>query len=207
MAKKDKDPKRVAAGKRSKTKGNQFEREVAAALGEWWGAEFHRTPLSGGSGLAAGWNLHGDVVTNDVTFPFSVECKNRKDAPKISALIAGRLGKFPDWVRQCREGAPNSLSMIVFKSEGTAWVSIPIKSWRFASLKGEYGLALIRLGSESWVVIPLASLMLVDKNGSITYDSTEDYEQVKRVVFGKLESVPNPIQSPIARGGFNRNAV
>lgn len=78
-----KDPRRVAAGVRAKTKGNAFERRIAKMLKEWWGlynpdADFQRTPLSGGSRLKEGWMLVGDIVCNDPTYPFHTELKNRE---------------------------------------------------------------------------------------------------------------------------------
>lgn len=71
---KSKDPKRVKAGKKSKTKGNNFERKVAKMLSQWWGSKFYRTPMSGGSKLKEGFHLAGDVVTDDLTFCFHTEC-------------------------------------------------------------------------------------------------------------------------------------
>jgi hypothetical protein len=76
---KKKDPIRVRAGRRSKKKGDQFERDVANTLQKRYGTpgaplgsrEFYRTPLSGGMRR----EYPGDIVVPE-WFPFMLECKS-----------------------------------------------------------------------------------------------------------------------------------
>lgn len=105
-----KNKKRVAAGKRSRRKGSRFEREVAKILSEWWGAEFARTPLSGGFATKSfrdDWNAAGDLVTPDSTFPFCVECKNNESWDFNQLLTSDKSALCAWWkqtVEECSEG-------------------------------------------------------------------------------------------------------
>lgn len=104
-------PRSSRSGKMSKTKGSNNERDVAKFLTNWTGAQFNRTPGSGGMHLR---NAHfaGDVVCvdDDFFFPFVVEAKHLKSIPiswylrKDSKLFgifrqaqrdADRIGKRP----------------------------------------------------------------------------------------------------------------
>jgi hypothetical protein len=63
----------------SKAKGSEFERKVAKALSQWWGEEFHRTPMSGGLHWKEDNRVAGDIVTPpDSLYPFTTECKKRE---------------------------------------------------------------------------------------------------------------------------------
>ena len=78
--------------KNSKAKGNLNERELAAALTEWSGFEFIRTPSSGGRRLANNPMFIGDIVAGDINapFPFTVETKHYK-AIHLKAVEGGAL--------------------------------------------------------------------------------------------------------------------
>lgn len=63
----------------SKNKGNEYERKVAKILGEWWGEDFKRTPMSGGLHWDKDNRVSGDIVPPpDSLFPFTTECKKRE---------------------------------------------------------------------------------------------------------------------------------
>jgi len=72
---KTKNPKRQAAGRKSKAKGNRTENELCKLLRDATDVEWQRTPHSGGSELASGWRLAGDVATPDTKWKFCVEHK------------------------------------------------------------------------------------------------------------------------------------
>ena len=69
-----KKPDRAAIGRRSKNKGNAFEREVAKWLSSELGIEFRRVPASGGL------DLKGDICYSDFTkkMPLIIDTKNNK---------------------------------------------------------------------------------------------------------------------------------
>ena len=87
-----KDPKRVAAGKMAKRKGNKFEQEIAKSLCETYAPEslagklidrpFRRTPVSGGFRRSN----PADILCPP-WFPFFIECKHRKDIDTAALLF------------------------------------------------------------------------------------------------------------------------
>lgn len=103
-------------GKFSRDKGARFEREIVKRLTKWWGSEFQRTPQSGGSQLANGWNLAGDVCTPDETFPFHVECKHVEGWDLSHLLTTPNGGLLGKWLEQaCSEAAKGKTPLVVFK--------------------------------------------------------------------------------------------
>jgi hypothetical protein len=103
-------------GKMSRDKGARFEREIVKRLTKWWGAEFQRTPQSGGSQLASGWNLAGDVCTPDETFPFHVECKHVEGWDLSHLLTSKEMGLFGKWLDQATDEAANGkIPLVIFK--------------------------------------------------------------------------------------------
>lgn len=93
---------RSAANRNNRSRGSSNEYKACNTFIEWWkkpdgGAyEFKRTPQSGGSDLAIGWDMAGDVCTNAPDFPFSVECK-RDQGWNLEQLInptGTRMGEF-----------------------------------------------------------------------------------------------------------------
>lgn len=85
--------------KKSKNKGNNFERKVAKLLSEWWGVQFHRTPLSGGIRWGQDNRVVGDIVVpQDCVFPFTIECKKR-EGWTLDNLLRG-TGEIKEWWEQ-----------------------------------------------------------------------------------------------------------
>lgn len=60
---------------KSKTKGNSFERQVAAKLTEWWGSPFHRIPNSGALRWGDANFTYGDILPPS-DCPVVIECKS-----------------------------------------------------------------------------------------------------------------------------------
>ena len=75
MTNEPKDPKRVAAGKRSKAKGATWQRDVAKLLSDWSGETFKSTPRSGGLRWGGAFWVYGDL-TPPADFPVVFECKH-----------------------------------------------------------------------------------------------------------------------------------
>ena len=67
------EPKKKVNGK---AKGGVYERKIAKLMTEWTGVKFERVPASGGLHWKKDNRVYGDIVCNDPTFPFVVECKN-----------------------------------------------------------------------------------------------------------------------------------
>ncbi len=60
---------------KSKTKGNNAEREVAKALSEWWEEDFKRIPNSGALRWGGASWVYGDLLPPE-TFPGIIESKH-----------------------------------------------------------------------------------------------------------------------------------
>lgn len=125
-----KDPKRVAAGKKAKRKGNSNEREVAKMLAEWWGSgEWMRTPSSGGWGrskqVRADFNAAGDIVTTAADFPFCVESKS-EEGWELEQLL-----RSPDkcpiakwWDQTVRETPEGKHPLLLFTRRLRPWYAM-----------------------------------------------------------------------------------
>lgn len=59
-------------------KGNAYQGKVAKPFSEWWGCKVASTPGSGGWHHAESFDLKGDLVATDPSFPFFIECKNQE---------------------------------------------------------------------------------------------------------------------------------
>jgi len=82
---KQKDPKRVAAGRKSKNKGNTFQREVAKSLSKWSGATFKATPRSGGLRWGGAFWTYGDLTPPEDFFAV-FECKHYHEIEFLDVL-------------------------------------------------------------------------------------------------------------------------
>ena len=83
----------------SRAKGSEYERKVAKELGNWWGEEFHRTPMSGGLHWKKDNRVAGDIVTPpDSVYPFVTECKKR-EGWSFEQLLKG-TGEVEKWWKQ-----------------------------------------------------------------------------------------------------------
>ena len=119
----------IMSGKKSRSKGARFEREIAAFFQEWSGLEFRRTPLSGG------WsrqnpNVAGDLVCIDegVTLPFIIECKNQESWTWEALLIGGSAVFAGFWEQTVEEAliAGGRIPLLVFtKNYDQDWIATP----------------------------------------------------------------------------------
>lgn len=123
----------------SKRKGNRAELHVAKKLEEWWGTPFVRTPGSGGFATvnkSVDLNLVGDVVTDDPTFPFSVEVKNAENW-KLSQLLTSDKAPLWEYWEQTVEQASREtrIPLLVFtKNYQPYWVMTLFLLGDFGSL-------------------------------------------------------------------------
>ena len=145
MGKKQKDPKRVKAGKSSKLKGANYERKIAKLFEEWFRkydpeCSVARTPQSGGhSKLADDWDMAGDVTCSNEKFIFSIECKCN-EAFDLRDLFRIKGPLFTQWWKQCNKACPEGkIPLLVFtKNYHPDFIAMPASK--------EYGKVLIYSG-------------------------------------------------------------
>lgn len=97
----EKDPKRVAAGKRSKAKGAHWQSEVAKHLSGWSVLDrWKSTPRSGGLRWGGVFWTYGDI-TPPVDFPIVIECKHYAEADLLELLGTNKSdpgsGRVASW--------------------------------------------------------------------------------------------------------------
>ena len=105
-------------GKASRDKGASFERKICKVMGDAYGVELRRTPLSGG------WAQHYDDVAGDVVavkgkFPYCVECKN-SEGWKLESLFTDKHAWFDAWWNQVLNACPwDKTPLLVFSKNFT----------------------------------------------------------------------------------------
>lgn len=104
---------RKRLGKRSKAKGNNFEREVAKKFKNHYNEELTRTPQSGGFAKKStkAEEFRGDIVALDekVDLVLHIECKNAK------------TWSLPAWFTQAESDAPKGkVPCVIFHKHGTS---------------------------------------------------------------------------------------
>lgn len=105
--------KRQKLGKRSKTKGSNFERDTAKKFKKAYDAELVRTPQSGGFAKksAKADDFRGDIVPadEDIELSLHIECKNSK------------TWSLPAWFKQAQSDCPKGkIPVVVFHQHGTS---------------------------------------------------------------------------------------
>lgn len=117
--------KKRKKGVNGKEKGNRAERAVAKLFASWWGADFARTPQSGGfrtQKFRQDWNAEGDLVTPDESFPFSVECKWHEDWTLDKLITATEKTEIWQWWKQTLDQtADDKIPLLVFKRNNMPW--------------------------------------------------------------------------------------
>ena len=115
---------RKKLGKRSKTKGSNFERDVAKKFKARYGEELTRTPQSGGFAKksAKADEFRGDIVSLDenVELVLHIECKNAK------------TWSLPAWFTQAESDCPNGrVPCVIFHKHGTSkdYIALPLEDF------------------------------------------------------------------------------
>lgn len=104
---------RKKIGKRSKTKGSNYEREVAKKFKSQYNEELTRTPQSGGFAKKStkADEFRGDIVSlnEEVDLFLHIECKNTK------------TWSLPAWFEQAESDAPKGkVPCVIFHKHGTS---------------------------------------------------------------------------------------
>lgn len=114
---KEKNPVRVRAGKKSRTKGGTNEREIAKLFKAWWGSgEWARTPSSGGwatKSVREGFRTCGDVLTTALDFPFCIEAKKQEGWCLDQLLTADKSALYKFWDQTVEETPDSLIPMLV----------------------------------------------------------------------------------------------
>ena len=119
--------KRKKLGKRSKTKGNNFERDTAKKFKKAYDAELVRTPQSGGFAKksAKADDFRGDIIPadEDIELSLHIECKCQK------------TWSLPSWFKQAEEDCPKGkIPVIVFHQHGKSSDFIAMRLEHFIEL-------------------------------------------------------------------------
>ncbi len=140
-----KDPKRVAAGKKAKRKGNSFERNIAKKFQAWWGkGHFRKTPSSGGwstKEVREEFRTAGDIITTAEDFPFCCELK-KQEGWNLEQLILNDSPIILKWWGQTVDETPEGMSpllvfarnyikpMVMFSLDGLGWKLYDVVKYR-----------------------------------------------------------------------------
>jgi len=121
---------RQRLGRRSKNKGNDFERTTAKKFKAAYDAELVRTPQSGGFAKksAKADDFRGDIVPadEDIDLALHIEAKSHKTI------------KLPEWIRQAESDSPRGkIPVIVFHQYGTSNDYISLEKNNFFNLLGK----------------------------------------------------------------------
>jgi len=119
-------------GKRSKSKGNRYERRVVKLLHEFTDINFRRVPASGGFNKTGGMVVNeaafsGDVICDSDKFLYSIEAKNRKSISLPAILKNPTNTEFIKCWEQCTADACqiNLKPMMFFKPNNSAdWICL-----------------------------------------------------------------------------------
>ena len=117
----------IKKGKRSKTKGSSYERNIATKFKIVYSEDLTRTPQSGGFSKKSDRadDFRGDIVclNPDVNMKLHVECKNSK------------TWSLPKWFEQAESDVPKGkVPVVVFHKHGTSKDYIALSLEDFFSL-------------------------------------------------------------------------
>lgn len=114
-------------GRRSKTKGANYERHVAKLMSDWWGGKFSRVPASGGLQWGSDQRVAGDIVPPpEADYPFVVECKKREGWSMEHILLD--IGEPRKWWHQVVMDARriNKVPLLIFsRNRAKDFVMVP----------------------------------------------------------------------------------
>lgn len=153
-------------GKTSRTKGNAFERQVAAMFVEAYGLTFRRTPLSGG------WAKDADVAQGDIVciddpdFPYCIECK-KAEGWKLESLFTDRHAWFDNWWQQAVDECPEGKEPLLVFSRNR--MPIFVASYYRGTLTGSGVpmLEFINNDNTRWLLVMLLEDFFVQDNKEI----------------------------------------
>ncbi len=87
---------RTKRAKAARRKGKRGERALCQRLEQTFGVAFHRTPASGAMRWGKRADVRGDIICEELWFPFVVEEKNR-EAWDLELFFKGKGGIWKWW--------------------------------------------------------------------------------------------------------------
>ena len=166
--------KRQKLGRRSKTKGANFERDVAKKFKKAYDADLVRTPQSGGFAKksAKADDFRGDIVPadEDIELSLHIEAKCCKQ------------WTVPQWIAQSESDCPTGkVPVVIFHQHGTSNDYVAIEKDNFYSL----------LGNPPVVVPEKVSVDLEEQ-----WKPIYGFENYQISNFGRLKSLKGKIMNP-----------
>lgn len=157
-----KKPKKKAVNGRAK--GSRAERDLAKRFASWWGSSFHRSPGSGAFATrgfrSTNVSMEGDLVTEDMSFPFTVESKSYKTWNLESLLGSEQKSLFHGWWDQALRQTPSwKIPLLIMKKNGSRYYAALPLSETF--VKFEVSLV-FSSPNHSFRVVPLDELLKTD---------------------------------------------
>lgn len=160
---------RSASNRNNRSRGSSNEYKAVKFFTNFWrkldgsAYEFKRTPQSGGSDLAVGFDMAGDLCTNAPDFPFHCEAKRDKGWEFTQLLTSpdtgARLGTF---IRQALADCPEHKVPLLWlmqpgPSQPTYIMILANRAERISALPGTiYGSTYIPIhGPTSFVIMSL----------------------------------------------------
>lgn len=109
---------RSGGGKKSRNKGNKYERDIAKAFEAYYGCRVSRAPRSGGWSTVAGFGPRGDLIFAHRKAPYHVECK-KQEGWDLSDLLTGKRinasnGLRKWWKQASSQCGKGKVPMLVF---------------------------------------------------------------------------------------------
>jgi hypothetical protein len=150
----------------SRSKGARAERKLAKLFAVWWGADFARTPLSGGFStkqFREDWNAAGDLVTPDPSFPFCVESKHVEGWHIEQLLTAPRSDIYRWWFQTTQETPEGHLPLLVFTRNRQPYFFIMKRDHLVSSFTG-LTIDVILNNKDSCVIGLLSDLFLTERS-------------------------------------------
>lgn len=150
-------------GVNGRKKGQAAERKLAKLFAQWWGAEFARTPLSGGFATAKfreDWNASGDLVTPDPTFPFTVESKKVEGWHLEQILYSNKTLIHKWWEQTVRETPEGKISLLVFtRNRQKLFACMLVDCFQAEIITEGFGFFITSLGEDTVIIFPLEALL------------------------------------------------
>lgn len=145
-------------------KGSRAERDLAKKFAKWWGSEFHRSPGSGAFATrgfkSKNVSMEGDIITEDMSFPFTVESKSYKTWNLESILGADQKSVFHGWWDQALRQTPTwKVPLLIMKKNGSRYYAVLPTS----ETSGKFVVSLaFSNGEYAFTIVPLDDLFRTD---------------------------------------------
>lgn len=182
-----KNPKRVAAGKKSRSKGSNNERAVAKEFEAWWQhGQWARTPLSGGwasKDAREGFRTCGDIITTAADFPFCIELK-KQEGWFLDQLIHNDKCVVLEWWKQAVDESPKGLIplLVMARNHVPQAVVFQLEMLEALCVKVKWS------GSDGWLWSNHPLLVLEfprDRHGMLVVMSLENFFKISPEAFGR----------------------